>query len=79
MNDDKIKSLLARYRMEDFPFADVEAKLTQAVKDSGIFKLYAKKSDATLRGRRGIGLERNIQRIIIPDQAIGELISRREN
>ena len=73
LNDDKIKSLLARYRMEDFPFADVEAKLTQAVKDSGIFKLYAKKSEHTPGDEVSVWSE-IFNQIIIPDQAIGELI-----
>ena len=78
LNDDKIKSLLARYRMEDFPFADVEAKLTQAVKDSGIFKLYAKKNEHTPGDEVSVWSE-IFNQIIIPDQATGELIRRREN
>lgn len=39
-NDDRMRSLLARYRAEGFPFASVASSLAEKIKTSAIFKDY---------------------------------------
>lgn len=72
--DDKIKSLMSRYRMEGFPLEDVVTPLTEAVKESGIYKNFLKSEV------RNEGVWEEIFNVIIaPDASLGALITRREN
>lgn len=77
-NDDKIKSLLARYRVEDFPFASAESGLVEAVKESGAYKLYAK--EASRNPADELQVWRSIfEQIILPSSELRALIEQREN
>ena len=76
--DDKIKSLVAKYRIEDFPFAQAEAELAAAVKESGVFKLYAKKTDRMPGDEAGIWRE-IFNQIILADAKVNSAIEAREN
>ncbi|MDE7161092.1 MAG: hypothetical protein K2O24_09690 [Muribaculaceae bacterium] len=74
MADDKIKSLMERYRREGFPLESVVDTLTEAVKESGIYKNFLKAE------RRNEGVWEEIFNIIIaPDPALGALVSQRLN
>ena len=78
MADDKIKSLLARYRMEDFPLAEAEPALLQAIKDSGIYKLFAKTADPAPGSE--VSAWRDIfDSIIAVSPEVAEAVARREN
>ncbi len=78
MADDKIKSLLTRYRTEHFPFADIEQSLTQVIKESGIYKLFAKKGDAASGSE--VSVWRDIfDTIIAVSPEVSEAVSKREN
>lgn len=44
-NDDKLKSLKAKYAVNPFPFADVEKSLAEMVKESLLFREYEKNQD----------------------------------
>lgn len=78
LSDDKIKSLLARYRMETFPMEGIEETLIQAVKDSGIYKLYCKKENRTPADEVTVWRE-IFNQLIAPDGTVGALASQREN
>lgn len=77
-NDDKIKSLLARYRVEDFPFAPAEAELTEIVKNSGAYKNYAKESMHNPADEMQV-CRTIFEQIIYPSAALRELVEKREN
>ncbi len=72
--DDKIKSLMARYQAEGFPLEGAVAPLTEAVKESGIYKNFLKADT------RKEGVWEEIFNVIIgPDPALSALVGRREN
>lgn len=78
MGDDKIRSLIARYRIEAYPMEGIEDALAQAVKDSGIYKLYCKKENRTPADE--VTVWRDIfKQIIATDETVGALASRRDN
>ncbi len=71
--DEKIKSLMTRYRTEDFPFKNVENLLSEKVKESGIYKKFLKSET------RGSVVEDNVWReildiIILQDNALLDII-----
>lgn len=79
MADDTVKSLMARYRMEPFPFEGVVDMLSTSVKDSAIYKNFLKR-----RGDSSLLLDETIwsnifNQIIIVNPEVNEIISRREN
>lgn len=78
MTDEKIKSLIGRYRTEDFPFANVEQSLAETIKDSGIYKLYGKSSDHTPSEEVAVWRE-IFNQIIAPDGEVSAIASRRDN
>lgn len=77
-NDDRMRSLLARYRAEGFPFASVASSLAEKIKTSAIFKDYC------TRGRDIPNADATVWKnifdlIIVPDAALDTEIRRREN
>lgn len=79
LSDDKIKSLCNRYRMQGFPFAAVEDKLTEAVKESGIYKLFIK-HDSDTTGNAEVSVWKELfDKVILPNPELQAVISTREN
>ena len=79
MNDDTIKSLLAKYTNEPYPFAAVVSGLADAVQESGIYKKYLKDSSSEL-GSGQEHLWRDIfTMIVMADPKVGELMALRQN
>lgn len=74
MADDKIKSLMARYRVEGFPLEPLVAPLTESVKESGLYKNFAASDE------RPETIWRDIYNLIIaPDPRLAEAEAKREN
>ncbi len=74
MADDKIKSLMARYRMEGFPLESIVEPLTETVKESGLYKNFASSED------RPETIWRDIYTVLIaPDPRLAEVVATREN
>lgn len=79
MNDDTIKSLLAKYANEHYPFAAVVSGLADTVQESGIYKKYLKDSSSEL-GSGQEHLWRDIfTMIVMADPKVGELMALRQN
>lgn len=78
-NDDQLKPHLSRYRSVAFPFDSVADRISEDLKDSSFYKNWLKKSESGELGADE-GLWRNIFNIfVVPDAALNELISKREN
>lgn len=72
--DEKIKSLMARYRVEGFPLETVVAPLTETVKESGLYKNFASSDE------RPETIWRDIYTVLIaPDSGLAQAVSKREN
>lgn len=76
--DDKIKSLLARYRTEPFQLDSVVDGLVERIKESGVYKLYAKKAER--EPADDVAVWREIfSQIIFKNPELAAVESRREN
>lgn len=74
--EDAITSLLAKYRMNSFPFEGMVERLTEKVKDSGIYKNYLKDIKEG-KAEEYASLWSDIYNILIyPDEALNGVISR---
>lgn len=72
--DDKIKSLMARYRIEGFPLEPLVEPVTETVKNSAIYKNFLKSED------RSEGVWRDIFEMVIwPDTQVAAAAARRDN
>lgn len=79
MNDDTIKSLLAKYANEHYPFAPVVSELADTIQESGIYKKYLKDSSSEL-GSGQEHLWRDIfTMIVMADPKVGELMALCQN
>ncbi len=74
-HEDAIRSLLAKYRMENFPYCGLVDSLTEKVKESGIYKNYLKDmKDAKVQP--DMSLWSDIYNIILyPDQHLNSVLS----
>ncbi len=78
-NDEQLKPLLSKYRMQPFPFEPAVDKISENLKNSAFYKNWLKKSES---GELGVdeGLWKNIFNIfIMPDEFVNDAISKREN
>lgn len=78
MADDRMRSLMAKYKLTDFPFDELADSLADTVKASGLYKHYLKDSDGSLNS--DVDIWRNIfNDIIFRDPKLTEAVARREN
>lgn len=78
MADDRMRSLMAKYKLTDFPFDVLADSLANTVKASGLYKHYLKDSDGSLNS--DVDIWRNIfNDIIFRDPKLTEAVARREN
>ena len=75
--DEKIKSLIQKYRMVDFPFASVESALVEKVKESGLYKKFLKSEDPGSMADEKIWQD-IFTGIIMPDPQLKLAVSQRE-
>ncbi len=74
LEDNRIRSLMARYKSEGFPLEKAVVPLTEAVRESGLYKNFAKSDE------RSEGIWRDIYNIIFKrDAGLNELIAERPN
>lgn len=76
--DEKVRTLLNRYRMEHFPFEDAVAPLAETVKESAIFKRFIKQLDNADSVSDSVW-EEIFNVIIAPSEIYNSLIEKREN
>lgn len=77
-NDDQIKSLVNKYRLESFPFEAVVEPLAEKVKDSAIYKNFLKNRDDNRTADDMVWSEIfNI--LIMPNVQVNAQIEKREN
>lgn len=76
--DEKIRGLLQKYRMEDFPLEGAVDNLVATVKESGLYKKFVKGDDNDYLAGEKIWQE-IYDTIIKPDPTLNRLISSREN
>lgn len=76
--DDKIKSLLSRYRIEDFPFAEALGEIVSKVKESGAYKMYVRDLQAG-SGSAARAWREIFNQIITTDSTANILAAKREN
>lgn len=76
--DERMRSLLAKYNMQDFPLENVVEAIAEKVKASGIYKNYLKNSDGSLNS--DVDVWRDIfNDIIYNDPMLQQAIAGREN
>lgn len=78
VSDDKVKALMQKYRMTDFPFASVTPMLVEQIKESGLYKNFLKTDDPGGLTNETIWQEL-LNNIILPNPTLNKLISEREN
>ncbi len=78
-NDDVIKSLMAKYRMDFYPFGSVVDSISEKIKDSSIYKNFTKYRDSDFFNNGGTVWKDFFNTIIMPDPALNAAISKREN
>ncbi len=76
--DEKLKSLLNKYRYEQFPLEGAVRDLAEQVKESGVYKNYIKNMD-TDKGEDDQVWERLFKLVIMVSPLLNNIISRREN
>ena len=76
--DDKMKSLVAKYRYEAFPLQGALDSVTEQVKESGVYKNYIKNLDSD-KGEDDQIWERLFNLVVITNPILNNLISQREN
>lgn len=78
-NDEKIRSLLQKYRVERFPLEGVLPALTEKIKESGLYKLLLKK-DRNENNNSDITFWKDaLNTIILRDSTYNRLIERFDN
>ena len=76
--DEKLKSLLGKYRYEAFPLEGAVSSVVDAVKESGVYKNYIKNMDAD-QGDDDQVWERLFNLVIMVNPLLNNLFTRREN
>ena len=76
--DERMRSLMAKYRMQSFPLADAVTPLAEKIKESAVYKRFIKKNDDSLNADVDVWLDL-INTVIFDDPTLRALISRREN
>lgn len=76
--DDKIKSLMAKYRYEAFSLQGALESVTEQVKESGVYKNYIKNLDSD-KGEDDQIWERLFNLVITTNPVLNNLISQRDN
>lgn len=78
MADDRMRSLLAKYRIEGYPFNDIRAGLEEKIKESAILKNFV--TDGDNSSNADVTVWKNIfEYIMVGDNALASAIERREN
>ncbi|MDE7414204.1 MAG: transcription antitermination protein NusB [Muribaculaceae bacterium] len=77
--DDQIKSLIAKYRTVDFPFAAAAERIAENIKNSSYYKNWIKKAEAGEPGAEQSLWKDIFNLFVINDKGVNDIISRREN
>ena len=78
LNDEKIKSNLAKNRISPYPYAELVGFLSDKIKDSAIFKNYIKSQETGMLEDLKVWQD-IFSLILVPDKSLNELISQQEN
>ena len=78
LSDDRIRSLRSKYQADGFPFHTVENILADRIKDSGLFKQFAKEGGSSSVADEMV-LKNIFDMIIMTSPELNELISQRDN